>query len=422
MAALDLGRHRRLLLTALLAAGLLAAAGCGGNGEDAASTPGAAARGGDTTGVTDTEIKLGTHIPLSQNPAAAYAPVAFGIRAYFDYVNDTQGGVHGRKLTFIIGDDHYNPPDTLEVVRRLVEQDKVFALIAGLGEATHNTVWKYLEERGIPDMFLSTGLRKWTEPVARNRFGGNPDYVTEGRILGMYIAEHYKGKKVGFLLQNDEFGDEGERGLRQGLEGSDVEIVVVEKYESIEADVSAQTQRLKAAGVDVVAAYTIPPQGASLVRTAREVLSWDVPIIVTGVDCSDIFIALAGPENAEGVISVVFGPQIYETDHPGVKKHIEIMEKYGRGEPASNFTLYGNFVGELTVHILEEAGPNLTRESFLDAAESVRDFWCSTCQPVGPINMSPTDHRPIEAEMYNRVQDGKWVAFGEPVGFESTVR
>lgn len=405
-------RMRRPLLAAALLAAVVAIA-CGEKGGTAPS--------GETPGVTDTEVKFGTHMPLSQNPASAYAPIAFGIRAYFDYINDTQGGVHGRKLTLLIGDDHYNPPDTLEVVRKLVEQDKVFAIIGGLGEATHNAVWKYLEERGVPDMFLSTGLRKWTEPVVRTRFGGNPDYVSEGTILGQYIAQNYNGKKLGLLLQNDEFGDEGERGLREGLKGSNVQITAIETYEAIEADVSAQTQRLKNAGVDVVAAYAMPVQGASLVRTAREVLNWDVPIIVTGVDCSDIFIALAGPENAEGVISVVFGPQIYQTDHPGVKKHIEIMEKYGRGEPPSNFSLYGSFIGELTVHVLEKAGRDLTRESFLDAAESVRDFWCSTCEPIGPINMSPTDHRPIEAEMYNRVENGKWVAFGEPVTFESTV-
>jgi len=405
-----------LLLLSLTVTALIIACG---DKEAAPNENGATRATEETPGVSDSEIKIGIHIPLSQNPAAAYAPIAFGIRAYFDYIND-QGGVNGRKITLVMGDDHYNPPDTVEVTRRLVEQDKVFAMVGSLGEATHSAVWKYLEDKGVPDMFLSTGLSKWTDPVVRTRFGGNPDYITEGTILGMYIAENYDGKKLGLLLQNDEFGSEGEKGLRRGIEGSDVQIVAVERYESIESDVSAEVNRLKSAGVDVIAAYTIPPQGASLVKTAREVLNWDVPIIVTGVDCSDIFIALAGAENAEGIVSVVFGPQIYDTDHPGVKKHIEIMEKYGRGEPPSNFSLYGNFVAELTVHILEMAGPDLTRDSFLDAAESVHDFWCSTCTGVGPINMTPTDHRPVEAEIYNRVENGRWVTFGEPVTFEST--
>ena len=110
------------------------------------------------------------------------------MKAFFDYIN-AQGGIYGRKITFLIGDDHYNPADTVEVVRKLVEQDKVFGIISGLGEETHSAVWKYLEERGIPDMSLSTGLDKWTNPVAKNRFAGNPDYITEGRFLGQYIAE-----------------------------------------------------------------------------------------------------------------------------------------------------------------------------------------------------------------------------------------
>ena len=146
------------------------------------------------------------------------------MRAFFDYIND-QGGVYGRKITFLVGDDHYNPPDTVEVVKKLVEQDKVFAIVGGLGEATHSAVWKYLEEKGVPDMFVSTGLTKWTDPVVKTRFGGNPDYVTEGTMLGQYIAENYPGKKLGLLLQNDELGAEGEKGLRRGLEGSDVQIV-----------------------------------------------------------------------------------------------------------------------------------------------------------------------------------------------------
>ncbi len=128
---------------------------------------------GDTTGVTDTEIKLGTHFPLSQNPAAAYAPIAYGMKAFFDYIN-AQGGVYGRKINFIIGDDHYNPPDTVEVVKKLVEQDKVFAIVGGLGEATHNAVWKYLEEKGIPDMYVTTGLSQVGRPCGEDPLRRQP--------------------------------------------------------------------------------------------------------------------------------------------------------------------------------------------------------------------------------------------------------
>ncbi|MBE3110080.1 MAG: ABC transporter substrate-binding protein [Acidobacteria bacterium] len=411
---------RTAALIAVLIATIVVATACGGNNSDGSTSPDRTAVGaGDRTGVTDTEIKLGTHFPLSQNAAAAYAPIAYGIKAFFDYIN-AQGGIYGRKITFIIGDDHYNPPDTVEVVRKLVEQDEVFAIVGGLGEETHSAVWKYLEEKGVPDMFVTTGLDKWTNPVVRTRFAGNPDYITEGSILGQYIVENYPNAKVGLLRQGDEMGQEGETGLRNGIEGSNVEITAVESYDVIQSDVTAQTQRLKNAHVDVLVAYAIPPQAANMVHAARETLSWDVPILVSGINCSDIFILLAGAENAEGIVSVVFGPQVYQTEHPAVQKYQKIWEKFGNGEPFSNFAFYGMSDGEMMVRLLERAGPDPTRDSFLDAAESECGFWCSGCVGLGTQNMSTTDHRPIEVEMYTQVKDGKWITIGEPVGFEST--
>jgi len=412
------------LAVALVAAELLVV-GCGESKKEP-NTPGAQATAkgtpigqGDTMGVTDTEIKLGTHVPLSQNAAAAYAPIAYGMKAFFDYIN-LQGGVYGRKITFLIGDDHYNPSDTVEVVKKLVEQDKVFAIVGGLGEATHNTVWKYLEEKGVPDMYVATGTAKWTDPAVRTRFSGNPDYVTEGTVLGQYIAKNYNGKKLGLLLQSDEMGQDGEKGLRKGIEGSDVKITSVQQYDVVQSDVTAQTQRLKNDGVDVIAVYAIPPQAASLVKAARETLNWDVPIIVSGINQSDIFVALAGANNAEDVVSCVFGHQAYETELPGIQKYEKIWAKTGTGGPLSNFALYGISIAEAIVWDLEMAGPNLTRGSFLDAAESMCNVYCSTCRGVGPWTTSPTDHRMNETEQINVVKDGKWVTVDDPVSYEST--
>ena len=270
-------------------------------------------------GVTDTEVVFGTHLPMSGNAAAAYAPIANGLRAYFDYINDTEGGVYGRKIKLIVGDDHYNPADTLEVIRNEVEQDHVFAIVAGLGDETHSAVWKYLEDAGIPDMFIASGLHKWTNPTVSTRFSGLPDYQIEGRMLGAYIKDNYDGKKLGVLRENNEYGEDGMTGLKQGLEGSSVQIVGDEKCEATIADVSAQTERLRNDGAEVVISLAGPLMSASLVQHARSVMSWDAPILVSGVDCSDIFVQLAGPENAEGVVSVVFGHQVYETDNPGIQ-------------------------------------------------------------------------------------------------------
>ena len=415
-------RRRLSLLGVLMAAALMAVA-CGEEKEGTAETPSASPAATrpaaeKVPGVTDTEILLATHLPLSQTPAAAYAPLGNAMQAYFDYINDTEGGVYGRKIRFIICDDHYNPPDAAECVRKLVEQDGIFALIGGLGSAAHGAAWKYLEERGIPDMWVLSGATKWTDPVVKTRFGGNPDYETEGKILGKYIAENYDGKKLGIVGQNDDLGEDGAKGLRAGIEGSNVEVVAVEKFESSATDLTPQMQRVRNAGAEVVAVYAVPTTAANSIKVAREVLAWDVPIVVASVAATDITIALAGPQNTEGVVSVVFGHQIYEADYPGVAKHIEIMKEYQPDIPPSNLTDVGQGVAELTVQALKNAGPDLTRESFAEGAERICDFTCSIC--LVPVSLSPTDHRPYQIEVYARVEGGVWKTFGEPVSFEST--
>jgi branched-chain amino acid transport system substrate-binding protein len=410
-----------IALSAVLVTIILLMTACGGGGGGGTSGTATVEGTPDTTGVTDTEIKLGTHYPLSGNPAAAYAPIAYGMKAYFDYIN-AQGGIYGRKINFIIGDDHYNPADTVEVVRNLVEQQHVFGIISGLGEETHRAVYQYLQDRGIPDMYLSTGLELWSDPVAHNRFAGNPTYIIDGSFLGQYIAKTYPNGKLGILEQSDSLGQEGEKGLRQGLEGSGVEIVDVQKYDVVQSDVSAQTQRLKSAGADVVAIFGIPPQSANLVQTARQTLSWDVPIIVSAIDVSDIFIALCGAQNAEGIVSDTFGEQVYNTEDVGIQKFEKIWDKFQNGAsgPLTDFEEYGMAMAEATVWDLEMAGKDLSRQSFLDAAEKMCKVNCSSCATWSTQSTSPTDHRISETLILNTVVNGKWQTSGDPVSFEST--
>ncbi len=178
-------------------------------------------------------------------------------------------------------------------------------------------------------------------PGGEDPFPGQPRTTVPREDARQVLVENYDGKKLGLLLENDEFGEDGKAAILEGIEGSDIQVVAEERYETTQWDVTAQTQRLKAANPDVIVAYAVPPPAASLVKVAREILNWDVPIVVTGVVVTDIFIQLAGAQNAEGVVSVVFGRQIYETDDPGVQQHIQIMKEFGQGVPASNFTLYG---------------------------------------------------------------------------------
>jgi branched-chain amino acid transport system substrate-binding protein len=422
-----------LLLVAVLAVGVLLLGACKDEDKDEGkTTPGATAKvtakatagAGDTTGVTDTEIKIGSLLPMSQSAAATWGVgLSKGMKAYFDYIND-QGGIYGRKINFIVGDSQYTGPVAIEAARKLVEQEKVFALQGGLGTEAEGAVYQYAQDKGVPDMFLLTGETMFTEPLARTRFGFLVDYLSEGRILGQYIAENFDGKKLGILAQNDEFGKQGEEGLKLGIEdkGASME-TTTEYYDSTQNDVTAQTQRLKNANVDVIAAYGMPMQAASLIKTARETLSWDVPVLLTGVDAVEIEGALAGYSNIEGTVSVVFGHQAYQTEVPGIAKHIEIMAKYAAGTKPDNLTLTGYSISQAMVQLLIQAGPDLTRESFLDAAESLCKWDCPTC--LLPVSYSPTDHRWNQAEVYVKATGSdaatfKWEFFGDTISFEDT--
>jgi len=427
--------RRKLCWLSLGAASIAVAmlvAACGGDNdnEKPSTTPGTAKATagrtptGDTTGVTDTEIRIATLLPMSQSAAATWGvSLSKGMQAYYNYINDN-GGIYGRKIDLIVGDNQFSGPVASEVVRKLVEQEKVFAIQGSLGMTAHSAIYKYLEENGVPDMFILAGDKKWTEPVARNRFTFLVDFVIEGRILGQYIAEKFDGKKLGILAENDDFGREGEEGLKLGIKDKNANIeTVTEYYDEIQNDVSSQVQRLKNANVDVIGVYAMPMQAASLLKTARETLNWDVPIVITGTDAVEILGALAGYSNIEGAVSVVFGHQAFDTDQPGIARHIEMMAKYAPDVKPDNLTLVGQAVSEAMVSVLKQAGPDLTRESFLDAAESVCEYTCDTC--IVPASLSPTDHRYMQMEVYVRATGTdadtfRWEPFGEPFGFEST--
>jgi len=425
----DTLKRRVLLLAAALALSALVTSACGkDDGGNGSPTPGGDRElPGQMQGVTDTEIRIGALLPLSNTPAAAWGiAIKRGMQAYYDYIND-QGGLYGRKIKLFVGDSQYSGPVAAETIRKLVEQDGIFALQGSLGTTAHSAVWKYLEERGIPDMYVLTGNAKWTVPVVKTRFTGLPDYSTEGRILARYVFQNYDGKKLGIIAQNDDYGKEGEQGMKQGLEeqGADMD-VAVEYYDETQSEVTAQVQRLKADNVDVMAFWGGPVQAANMIKTARQLLNWDVPMIINGTNALEIVAQLAGYDNIEGTISAMIGHQAWETNIPGIAERKELMAKYAPDLPFDNTSLVGWAVSEGVTGILKQAGPNLTRESFLDAAEAVCKYTSAT--GFVPTSTSPTDHRPIEAEVLveaviDRSTDPptfRWQPFSDPIAFEST--
>ena len=362
-------------------------------------------------GVTDTEITLGTHQPLSGTPWQVYSRIVDVTKAYFDFINQRQGGVHGRTINLIVKDDQNRPSLTVSVVRQLVEQNEVFAVLNGQGTYTHLTVVDYLLERGVPDMYMSTGSLEWVRnPAARpNIFGAIQNYIAEGMVLGQYVAETYPGMKLGIIFQNDEFGLHGLDGIKRGL-SDDIEIVAEERYERSDPHINSQIDVMQSAGSDVVIIYDSPSDVPTAVRHARQDLDWDVPFVISGFSANEITIALAGTGVMEGTVGVSIFRQAGEGDHPAIIAHLEFLAEYTDGFGANFLTIYGQYVGELMVETLIRAGPDPTRAGLIKAAESITDFQCSVC--LFTVNMSAADHDPAQSLVLSRVENNQWVNFG----------
>jgi len=373
----------------------------------------------DTTGVTDTEIVLGTHMPLSGAAAALYGnQIVPGMQAYFDSVN-AAGGINGRQIRLVVEDDQYDPSKTNQAVRKLVEQDGIFALVSGLGTAQHSAVFEYLKEQQVPDLFTATGATLFTDPITRTAFGYNPNYVQEGREIGKYIVENFPNAKIGFILQNDDFGSDGQKGVEEGIEGSDVTVVTTQTYEAVNTDMTQQIQAVMNAGADTIVAYSLPLQAASILKIGRSQLGFEGEILFSGVIADPSTIAIAEPANAAGAITTAYLKPVIFADDAGVQEHVRIMAEYGPADvPATNLSLYGQSVAELAVEVLNQAGQDLNRRSVIAAAESIRDFTCSVC--LTSINLSETDHRPIEGLQFAKAEGDAWIPFGDIISFETT--
>jgi branched-chain amino acid transport system substrate-binding protein len=421
-----------LLLVAVLAVGMLLVVACKeskkeqGNttpGTGAWPTPAPGAGVGETVGVTDTSVKLGTLLPLSQTTAALWGvPEVAGIKAWFQYVNDN-GGIYGRKIDFDIGDSQYTGAVGIETARKLVEQDHIFAMFGTIGIQVEMPVMPYLQEKGIPDMFIQASESETVNPISYQRYRWLVDYTKEGSIIGKYIGENYKDQKVGILAQNDAFGKAGEAGVKQGLKdaGSNSE-TTTQYYDATVSDVTAQTQRLKADGAQVIAVYAQPGQAASAMNAARKTLSWDVPFFMTGVNAAQIMGSLAGFDNIQGAVTVSFGPQSDQTENAGVKQFQDNMKKYQPDAQINSIAFSSYTLAQVMTAILIQAGPDLTRTNFLKAAESICKW--DNGAVWTPKSLSPTDHDWQESEMFVKAtgtgDSFSWVPFGDVIDFETT--
>ncbi|MGN9909376.1 ABC transporter substrate-binding protein [Phytohabitans sp. LJ34] len=339
---------------------VLAVAACGGdNGGGGANVP----------GVTDTEVVVGTHMPLTGPASAGYSKIAPATKAYFDLVN-ANGGVHGRKITYKVMDDGYNPANTQQVVRQLVLQDKVFAILNGLGTGTHTGVLDFLASNRVPDLFVASGSRSWDQPDKYpGTFGFNPDYTVEGKILATYIQKNFAGQKVCFLGQDDDFGRDSLLGVEKILGPTGV--TAKQKYVTSNANVGPQIGAFKAAGCQVVMMATVPPFTALAIGTAAR-LGFRPQWVVSNVGADYLTLSgLLGENKAllEGMLAVGYLPSQFDLDDPWTALFKRVNDQYNAAAPFDGNIVYGMAVGYLFVQALQAAGKDLTREGIIAAVE-----------------------------------------------------
>jgi ABC-type branched-subunit amino acid transport system substrate-binding protein len=379
---------------------------------------------GPTPGISDTEILLGGEVILSGTNGAVYATVPKATKAYFDYINDTQGGVCGRKIVYQYEDNFDDGARGLETVRRLVEQDKVFAMVGALSEVAHPATWEYLNQNGVPDAFVSAGGA---------RFGADPcghpwtvqvigSYTIDGAFLAQYIAEYHPGETVAVLWENDTIGQDGFAGLKQTLDPNNNPIVAVQSYEYTDISVGSQIANLAKSKADVLVLHSNLGFIAQAIKAADR-LGWHPQIVGPYITTDDMVFSFVPSALIKGMVATNANKMASWRDtDPAVAQHYEIMQNYG-GPTPTNFTIYAQILAEVAVESLKRSCDNLTREGFMEAIESIKDFHSDLMLDEVNFSFSPTDHVAYQSDRYVEAKvdengKGKWEYFGPVRQFE----
>jgi ABC-type branched-subunit amino acid transport system substrate-binding protein len=389
----------------------------------AATTQNAVAQKKYDPGVTDTEIKIG-NVEAYSGPASAYGIIGKTEDAYFKMIND-QGGINGRKITFISYDDGYSPPKTVEQVRKLVESDNVFLVFNALGTPTQTAVHKYMNVKKVPQLFIASGASKWNDPKDFPwTMGYQPSYRVEARIFAKYILKNKPNAKVAVFYANDDFGKDYLAGLKDvfGKDSSKL-IIAEESYETSEPSIDAHIVKLKDTGADVLVNISTPKFAAQAIKKLAE-LNWKPMHLMTDVSISiGAVMKPAGLDASEGVLSAGYLKDASDdqwANDAGMKKFKAFIDKYMAGANISDANLvYGYSAAQTMVQVLKQAGDNLTRDNVMKQAASLKDFVPDTVLPGVKINTSATDFAPIEQLQMMKFTGGKWVMFGDIISAEA---
>jgi branched-chain amino acid transport system substrate-binding protein len=367
-------------------------------------------------GVTDAEIKIGNTVPYS-GPASSYGTIGKAQAAYWKMLND-QGGINGRKVNFISYDDGYTPPKTVEMIRKLVEQDEVLCTSATLGTPTNSAIWQYMNQKKVPQLFVATGATKWNDPKGHPwTIGWQPNYQSEGHVYAAYILKERPNGKIGVLYQNDDFGKDYLKGVKDGLGGKVSMIINESPYETTDPTVDSLIVGMKAAGCDVFVNTGIPKFAAQAIRKAAEI-EWK-PLHVLSSVGNSVGAALkpAGLENAKDIVSDFYLKDPTDPawkDDQGLKDWTAFMNKYyPEGDKTDVGNVIGYSFGQTMTQVLKQCGDELTRENVMKQAANLHDFVVPMTLPGIKLSTSPTDFAPIKQMQMARFTGERWELFGE---------
>ncbi|WLA82330.1 ABC transporter substrate-binding protein [Bradyrhizobium elkanii] len=369
------------------------------------------------TGASDTEIKIGNIMPYS-GAASAYGVIGKTEEAYFRKIN-AEGGVNGRKITFISYDDAYTPPKTVEQARKLVESDEVLLIFNSLGTPPNSAIQKYMNQKKVPQLFVATGATKWNDPKEFPwTMGWQPNYQSESIIYAKYILKNKPDAKIAVLYQNDDYGKDYLKGFKDGLGAKAASMIVAEdSYEVTEPTIDSHIVRLKASGADVFFNITTPKFAAQAIKKNAE-LNWKPLHFLNNVSGSiGSVIKPAGFENAQDIISSQYFKDPTDAQWKTDKAMIawnEFLDKYyPEANRADASVMYAYIVSQGLVHVLKACGDNLTRENIMKQAASIRDYEPGGLLPGVKVNTSATDFAPLSQLQLIRFKGETWERFGE---------
>ncbi len=411
-------RSHRVNLAAVagIAAVALMAAACGSSGSSSSTS--SSALTASAPGITATTITIGSHQPLTGVAAPGYDEIAPASNAYFQYVN-AHGGIYGRKIVYKYLNDQYDPTITATVVHQLVLQDNVYAIFNGLGTPTHLAVVKYLNSSKVPDVFVASGCECWNNPSTYpETFGWQIDYIREGKILGKYIEQHFAGKKIGYFYQDDEFGMDGVKGLNYEIPKS--QVVAAESYNPAVINIAPQVTALKAAGAQVVVAFSVPAFTA-LLRLYSLKLSFAPQLVVSDVGSDPITLAgllesfakqggatVSGNALTQGIITDSYLPSLGDMSNSWIKLFTKIHSQYIPKLPMDGNVLYGMSAGYTFVQAMLKAGRNPTRQDLVNAINGGLPQGVA----VAPFAYSSSDHNGITGAYMAMINNGALTTLG----------